>query len=852
MRHLFRLITFRMLRLDPLQSFLTLLGVALGVAVFVAILITNRSILKTYRHSVELLTGRADLSVSAEGFGLDEALIRTIRETEGVASTSPVIETVAAVKEGPARGEVLLVLGVDLLAEEPFRRYELSSEAPEADLFTILTRPDALLITERFAERHRLTVGDSLPLAVDNRVIRFIILGLLRPVGPAQANEGNIALVDIAAAQWTFGKLGQLDRVDLATSEGLPSEAVAARLSERLPSSVSVDRPETKTRQAERMLSAFQLNLTALSAISLFVSLFLVYNTLSFTLVRRRREIGLLRAVGAGENDLFRLFLLEGLLFGLLGGAVGVLMGDLFARFSLNTVSTTVTSLYLWVPREEIVLDRPVILAGIGIGTVISLIASFFPTLSASRVPPREAIDGAPPLLSAPSRWLSPAGLLLLAASYPLSLLPSWRGLPLTGYLAAFSLFLGFALITPLFLIGTGRLLSRLLRQQTFPEARLALNRLLQSPTRTGATVAALMVSMAMLIGVVILIGSFRRTVNLWIDQTLTADLVGLPASALFNGANGTFPEAVLSKIEGTEGVAAVDGYRSIPLRYRGEQIVLAGRDLGIHERFSRFLYLSKTADHPVTLARRTGGALITEGMADRFSLKVGDLLSLPSPSGPVSLPITGVFYDYSTEGGKVVIDRGLFKARWKDDRVSVAVIYFKKGADVEEARKQMVAALGATDGIAFITHAVFKAEVLRIFDQTFAITYALEGVAVLVALLGIVNALLVSILERRREIGVIQAIGASRGQLLKMTLYEAGYIGVAGYALGLLCGIFLSMILIFVINKQSFGWTVFFTFPYRLIPEALILILFTSLAASILPARKLLRIPIAEAVMYE
>jgi putative ABC transport system permease protein len=856
MKHLLRLVTFRMVFLSPLQSALTLLGVSLGVAVFVAILITNRSILSTYTRSVELLTGKTTLTVTSDERGLDEEWIRTVRQTEGVLASSPIVETAALVKEKKGEEEVLWILGIDLLEEDPFRRYEASIIDPDGDPFSLLTRPDTLFVTERFARRQGVSVGDSLMLSVDHQTRRLIVRGLLGPIGPALAQEGNIALMDIASAQWLFGKVGRLDRIDLLTPPSR-TEEVASRLRAKLPPSISVDRPESRSRQVERMLAAFQLNLTALSSISLFVAFFLIYNTISFALVRRRREIGLLRAIGVTERELFRLYLVEGIGFGLFGGIMGVALGYLFAQGALEVVSTTVSSLYLWIPRERVPLNLPVLIEGIGIGVGVALFASFLPVRAATRVPPREALDGAPPLFSTPQRKLHWGGLLFLTATYPLSLLPAWRGLPLFGYLAAFSLFVGFALVTPFFLNGLGRLLFFFLSRYGGPEARLALNHSLRSPARTGATVAALMVSLAMLIGVVILIGSFRTTVELWIDQTVTADLIGAPASSLFHQGRGgeardTLSEETLSRLEQIEGVAAVDGYRSLPLRYRGERAILAGRDLGIHHRFSRFLFASKNGSDPIALALEKKGALISEVMANRFGLKVGERLALSSPSGSVALPIEGIFYDYSTEGGKIIVDRTLLKALWHDADVNVAAIYLRPGEEVEKVRQRLVSSFGGGGEIIFITHAGFKAEVLKIFDQTFMITYALEGVAVLVAVLGIVNSLLTSILDRRREMGIVQVIGAGKGQLLKMILYEASYLGLAGYLLGLLCGLLLSLILIFVINRQSFGWTIQFIFPLRMIPEGFGLVLLTSLAASLFPARELLRQSIREAIAYE
>lgn len=848
---LFRWISFRHLFREP-RAWLTLIGVALGISVFISIRIANQSVLSAYRHSVDAVAGNTTLEVAGKAGPFDETIITSIREAPGVRSVAPIIHAALPMSSpSSTEGEILFLMGVDLLQEGAFRQYEIGGIAPEK-IFTELMEPDAVLLTEPFATRHQIEVGGTISVRAGNRNLSLRVVGLLKGSGLAEAEGGNIAIMDIASAQWRLDKLGKLDRIDLITGEGTPLHQIMKTLAERIGPDFSLRRPEQRSEQVEKMLFAFQLNLTALSAISLFVGIFLIYNTLLVSVVHRRKEIGILRSLGVTRLRIFFLFLFEGILLGTIGGISGVIIGAFLARGILRLVARTVSALYVPIPPSPFSLPPSVFWEGIGIGIIVAALSSLFPAMQAGQLRPREAMEGIYSSQQAPStiKFLLAAALLGVV-SYLLSQVPLRWNLPAAGYLAAGLLLITFSMLVPPALLLFARLIEPLLERLP-PSWRLARGHLEQAMRRNGPTIAAFMGALAMMISVVVMIESFRDTVVLWIDQTIKADIIGAPASLLSKESEETLPDGLISEVRRIPGVEAVDGYRSVQVLFREEPALLVGRDLAVHAAHSRYLFRSGDSKEIIERAIREGTVLISEVFANRFGLQEGEHIEIPSPQGKISLEIAGIFYEYSTDGGKMVIDRSLLQRIWKDDRLNVVAIYLEKGSDPGVVRQQLVQRWGAEQGLTFITQVNFKNEILRIFDQTFLVTYALEWIAVVVALLGITNTLFVSILERQREIGILRAIGASRRQVVEVVLIEAFYMGVIGNILSLFCALFLSLLLIFVINKQSFGWTLLYHYPPSVIVHSFLLATLTALLAGYFPARKAARLAVTEAISYE
>lgn len=844
-----RLLVWRPLARDPARSVVTILGVALGVAVALAIRLANDGVLDTFRSSLDHVAGKTQLEVSAGELGFDENLFPVVAAVPGVASAAPILQAVMPV--GGERQETLLVLGVDVLGDAAFREYR----GPTSDLaepLRLLTDSDAVLLTARYARTHGIGVGSRIHLDTPTGPKAFAVRGLLGEAGVARTMDGRVAILDIAAAQVHFGKLGRLDRIDLRLQPGADLEQVAAELRRRLPSDVTVERPEARNAQVEQMLGSFQLNLFVLSLIALFVGAFLVYNTMAVSVLRQRRHIGILRSLGVGRGGVLVAVVGEGALIGLVGSLLGAALGISLAQRTLHLVSLTVSSLYAFVVPGALDVPAVTVCWAILMGLGVTLLASLVPALEATRVPPHEDLA-----VVATERRFRPwrnagAGLLLISLAWGLTRLGPIGGRPLFGYLAALTLLLGTILCCPPVLRLFQHVLVGSLRGSRWVRARLAAANLGRALRRNGVAVAAMSVGLAMLVSVSVMIASFRQTVEIWIDQTIRADLYLSRASRLVKGADVRLPADLLDRIREVRGVADADGFRGLRVRDpRGGQFMLGSGDFDLMARRGRLLFRRGGSGEILREARRKGEVVVSETFAERYGLSEGDGVTLRPPGRTVMLRIAGVYYDYTTEGGVLVMDRGLFRELWGDPWLTSIVIYLAPDADLPAVREAVRQASGREDLVLF-SNRDLRHRILEIFDQTFAITYALQAIALVVAALGVVTTLAASVLERTREIGILRSLGFDRGALAGTVLAEAGWLGVLANVLGVVAGLGLSLILIHVINKQSFGWSIQFAFPGRLILQYAALTVVVSLLAGLFPAWRASRLPIAEAVRYE
>jgi len=848
----------------PGRTAITLCGIALGVSVSVAIRTANVEVLRSFEESVTTVAGRATLEVSGGELGLDERVITEVRQHPGVRSAEPVIHQATQVAAGAQRGRTLVVLAFDLLSATEMKAFRLRvTEGAEPDLNGLL-EPDTLFIGGRLAADRGLRVGDRLELLAGTRKVALIVRGIIESERGLASVWDHLALMDIAAAQSVFGLTGRLDRIDIETEPDQPIAKVQAELEGTLPPPLTVRRPAHRNEQVERMLRAFQLNLMTLSAVGLLIGLLLVYNTVSFAVVQRRREIGILRAVGMTRAGVCMLFLGEAALMGLLGGVLGSVIGAALARTLVAMVSRTVSELY--VPVPSLLAGAPVLVAvplstAIESGTVgvaVSMLGALAPSLDAGRTAAARAL--APGEYEATQTLrtgrLAGTGLGALLLAGALAMPGPINGVPVFGYGSALCLLIGLSCLAPAVVRAIGGAARWAGWTRLGGLGGLAADQVGRAPGRNAVTVSALMIGVTIMVGVGVMIQSFRQTVEVWIDQTVLADLIVAPHSWLQGEEAGMLskrlPLAWSEMVAALPGVAAVDTYRDLTVDLQGRRLALVSRDLRVHAERSRYLFMNGRSSDVLRRTIEEQGVVISEVLANTFGTHAGDTIQLLTPAGERGFPVVGVFYDYATDGGKIVMDRALYRQVWQDDTTTVIAVYLDPGADPEIARRRIEEALRDEGHLVVISNAELKREILAIFDRTFMVTYALELIAVVIALLGIINTLVTAVLERQRELATLRAVGARREQIKRLVLWEASYLGLSGGALGLLGGLLLALLLVEVINKQSFGWSIQLLIPAGLLAKALALTIGAALVAGYLPARWAARQPIVEGLRYE
>ncbi len=829
------------MRKDRLRYALTVSGIAVGVATMTAIRLANASVLSSFSGTVDVVAGRASITLLPDGPGIpEEVLSRLTWLSRAGARVVPAISETAAA--GAAGGEVVEVLGIDPVSDPEARDYAFAGRSA-GGLFAIFER-DSVLVTEEFARRKGLSPGDVLPLVAGGVERRLRVAAVLAPRGPARAASGSIVFMDLAAAQEAFGKVGRLDRIDVVLPDGTPEEtrsALEEEIRASLPPGVTAGRPERRTETVDRMVRAFRVNLTALGLIALLVGVYFVYNTLSISVLRRRTDIGTVRALGSSARAVLAVFLAEGAALGVAGSALGLLLGILLARAALLAVGGTATELYLPSAHPRLGLDAGVLATAFGLGVAASLLSALAPALEAARVAPAAtlrhgSVEGARRRATRPLAFVG-AGLLVLAA---LATRPGpVRGLPVFGFVSVFLVVAGVSLLAPAAVTFTASRLDRTAVRLFGVTARIARANLTGSLSRTAVAVAALTMGIGMMVSVAVMVGSFRDTVARWVGQTLRADLFVSPASGRSGPSFGRLPDEAIALVESVPGVAAVDPYLAFNATRGGVPFTVGSGRFEVLAAHGRLPLLDGRDTGPVVLAaKERGEALVSEPYAEKFGVSPGDVVEIPSDRGPVRLLVAAVYVDYSNDRGTITIDRGLFRKIFAlPGAVSLAVT-LDVGLDPEEGRRRLLAAAAGRFALRVRTNAVLRREVLRIFDRTFAVTYALEAVAIAVAVLGVFNTLTALVLERRREIGLLRVLGASAADVRRAVRFEALAIGVLGSALGLGSGAAMSLVLVHVINKQSFGWTISVHWPFAFLAAALALVLGTTLLAAAGPAR--------------
>ena len=839
---LFVRMILRPLMREPIRAALTIFAVALGVGVVVAIDLAGQAAAGSFHSSLESLGGKSDLEIRTPG-GLDERLLGKLVQLPYAFHFAPRIESFAFVN---GRGEAVPFIGLDLVGHAP--RHEFAND----------TRIGA---TDLLTERNPIWVGwqlglhtsDRVRLLINDEMRSFTVAGVLQPEN-SSAGEQSVIVADIGLAQVVTGKLGKLDSIDVETPPGKPIDVCRRVIQNAVPASVSIEPQGARTEGNRKMLAAFRWNLRVLSYIALIVGAFLIYNTISISVVRRRNEIGVVRALGGTRGLIVAGFLAEALFFAITGSAAGLLIGRLMAIGAVGLIGTTVQSLYVSSQPAPIQLTVSATMAGVGLGMGVSLLAALAPALEASRIAPAEAMARGREEYNVAERSarLSLWALVFVAIAAASCRLPAINGQPIFAYIAVILLIAATAAVIP----GAVRFLAAAtdsaIEKLLGVEALLALRALRGSIARTSVLTAALATAVAMTASVGIMVGSFRETVRVWMNHQLQADFYLRPAGSSGADRHPTMDAGIADQIERLPGIAAVDRFRAYGISYDGLPATLAGGESS-RVRDSNATTFLPGEDRDAILAKLPTGdyAVVSEPFANKHGVHAGSSLHIPLAGAVRAFQVLGIYYDYAAGGGYIILDRRTLLKYLPDRAESNLAVYLKPGAEADSVRREIDRVIGGR-AVMVISNGTLRQGALQVFDRTFRITYALEAVAVIVAIMGIAGALLAMVLDRRREFALLRFLGAARTQVRRIILCEAGLLGLLANGIGLILGTMLSLILIFVINKQSFGWTIQFHWPVALLLAALTGIYAATVLAGLYPAEAAIRMEPIEVIHEE
>ena len=847
-------IGWRYLLRHPWQSALMVLGIALGVAVAVAVDLANASATRAFDYSTDAVAGRATHQIVGGPLGLDESLYVELRREGLVTEDWPAAPIVTDYAYSPQLGDrPFQLLGVDPFAEAPFRNYFWGTgDAPTEGLADLLTRPGAVLLASDTASYYGLAPGDDLSLEVGGYPQPAFVAGLLEPADDLSRRAlDGLLMADIATAQELTGRLGRLDRIDLILPATGGDPGPAADLAARLPAGAQIVPTQARTGTIAEMTAAFRLNLLALSLLALVVGVFLIYNTMTFSVVQRRPLFGTLRCLGVTRREVFALVASEALLVGGLGAALGLGLGVLMGQGAVQAVTQTISDLYFVVTVQEIEIAASSLVKGALLGVVATLLAAVPPAWEAASVPARVALSrsGLEGKARRAVAGVAVGSLVLAAAGVGLLAIPT-RSLTIS-FSGTFSVVIAFAALTPLVTTVVMRVLTRPLGRVWGALGRMAPRNVVTSISRTAIAVAALMVAVSVIIGVSVMISSFRYTVVTWLDQVLQGDVYVSAPSGTSTQATTPLDPAVLPVVDSWPGVERVDLLRTVTVESPdGPVLVHAVYNPNFGD---RPFVSDDLAPDAIWAAMEAGAVVVSEPYANLKGLTGRDgTVILYTQDGPREFPVAGIYYDYVASQGAISMSLDTYRRLWDDEALTALAVRLAPGIAAGGVARELGDALSPLQRLFVRPNQALRQEALVIFDRTFAITGALQLLATLVAFIGVLSALLSLQLEKRRELGILRAVGLTARQLWGLVMLETGLMGAVAGLLAMPTGFALSLILIYIINRRSFGWTLQMQVGPEPFLQALAVAVVAALLAGIYPAYKMGKMLTAEALRYE
>lgn len=829
----------------PFQVIMHILGIALGVALVVSIDIANTSVEKSFQLSTESITGKTTHQIMGLYGPIDQSLYVKLRTQLGIRKSAPVITGYTVVDE--LKKKKMRLLGVDPFAESGFRGYMAdSAERVPTDILTsLLIEPGRVLISESLALENQLKPGDTLTLNFGSRKTRVKISGLLQGSGDNNAVLSAMIYTDISTAQELMELGDKLSHIDLIIPAG--NNQILESIESILPKDISIIPALKRSTSIKQMSRSFEFNLMAFSMLALLVGMFLIYNTVSFSVIQRRKLIGTLRALGVTRKEILIQILTETWVLSIIGTLLGLLLGIFLGTLTVKMVSQTVSGFYFVLTVTQFHISALSLAKGAILGLAVSLVAALFPALEANRIQPAEAMQRS--FIESKTLTRLPKifalGLIIVAAGLGLLFIPS-KSIAI-GFTGTAFIVLGFSFCVPFLSVMMVKILLPLFFMIFGISGKMAARNIPRSISRTGVSIAALMVAVCVYIGVGLMIVSFRGSLMSWIDDQIRGD-IHIGSS---NETNRHLSARIIRSFKNEPDVAVAHTYyiNEIHSGTYASTVLFITNSL---KRNYRWIW-STSQGEPLNTQFNQGAIFVSETFAWKHHIvrEKTSIIRLNTPKGPVDFPVAGVFSDFFVKGGRILMNRQIHQKYWQTNFTTNIELFLKPGVDPEQAVSTLKQNYDG-DMLTIVSQTSLRRDVMKLFDRTFAITVALQILSAVVAFIGILNTIMSLMHERQHEIGILRANGLTRGQLWKLILIESGIIGFLAGLLAIPLGSVLAWILIVVINKRSFGWTLDFYSHPEILFQAIILSFLAALLAGVYPAWKTGKLNIIQAIRAE
>ncbi len=849
---LLRIFILRNIREEKFLTLLSIIGIALGIGLFTGVKVASDRSIASFESEIQGINPYATHEIlDASGTDFDEDVYRDVRLIEP--DSFPVIKTFGYL---PGMNDTVDINGVYTLKVAQFLQLSRENQdmgqaflREDADWLAFYRTVNGILVTKRFSQKHSLTKGASLRASVYDKTFVLKIVAVI----DADALPANTVIMDIGNFQDYFQKYGYLSRIDIATDQ-----QTADQIRSMLPRHLGLGKKEELFRNRKALVLSFRSNLQFVSFIAILVGIFLLYNTVFMSVVKRRTEIGILRGLGADRSTVLLLFTVQGLVFGAVGSLLGIILGQFAAYFSVIAVEKTISTLYSTISISEYLLTLREASLAFCLGIAVSLLASIVPSFEASRIRPHEtsregSFEGR---YRKHRRTVFAAGIFFICSGLFVSYVDYQSApfaFPLLAYLGILCIIGGFTLISPLYL-------GLMLRLLTFPAQSLSrsmgpltIGDMRGNTYRFSVALMSVAISSALIISLLIVIFSLRGSLEGWINKNITADVYIKPSSCRANYCFYPLSGEIVEIVKSFPEVEGLDRFRGLHLDLFGNKVVAGFADTGVKKRYLSRRYRDKAYEQILQeMESNEPVAGISEQLSIRYGLEKRGTIELQSPTGPVTFRINDISSSYSTTSGFLYINRRWLTRYWGLDDSTQMSLYVRKGTDIEDFIARLKARLLPSYSLEIMNNQELRNRVMDIFNKSFAITYAIEYISIMVSLIGVITTLLSLVIERKREISILRYLGTSWTQVRQHLLLAAGITGVAGIILGTILGSLMSVILIQVVNKISFGWEIAYRIPLHFLSVILVFIFMTTLLAGYLPSRIAKRTDARRYISYE
>ncbi len=820
-----------------LQLFLSILGIAMGVAVVVAIDLANSSAIRGFDISMETISGKANYQIRGNEF-VDDSLLGYIRHSFPYIKTAPILEKY--IKLNVNKPITITFLGLDPFSERYFRNYFNDANLDfQNSIVKLMTIKSAVIVSNRFAHKYNFKVGDSIAIEVDGVNKKLYLCGILNLTNDEQQKSSeNLILSDIAIAQDIFGLKNKISRIDIIAKDDQVNS-----IQNFLPKGVNITQADNRASAGKNMTQSFRTNLTAMSLLSIIVGMFLIYNTMTFSVVQRRQYLGLLRSIGVTNNEIFRLIISESILLGIIGTTIGMIAGIFLGNFLIKLVTNTINDMYFVLQVQDVNISTFSLIKGILLGIFATILSAIKPAKEAANVPAGIVLirSSAETGLIAKSSKMMVYGFIFIVLGVAFLFIPIKN--IYISYLGMIPLMIGFSLITPKFIITMIDLILPIFTKLFGSIGKMSARGIKENLSRTTISIAALSIALSAAIGIGSMVSSFRQTVIDWLNYRLNADIYASVPTNVSRFNDGTFPEWVIDSAKSINGVVKMNLYRELQINHKGKIYHLLASKVQ-PQNFERFVETLYDAETVWKKFRTEEVLLVSESYAFKNNIRPGDSLTIPTDQGYKTFQVIAIYYDYSSDIGLIFINMNVFRKYYNDKLYSGIGLFVNDSTQVDRVAEELREKVSPKLHFLVRTNKSLIRSSVEVFDRTFIITDVLQLLAIVVSFIGIFSAMMALQLEKSRQFAILRANGLTPIQLWKHIIYQTGLMGFISGLLAIPLGILIAYILINIINTRSFGWSISYYFDSIYLIQAVIVGIISAILAGIYPAIKMANTP--------